>query len=125
MKLRRSVIALVVFVSLGLVPISAAAGPQVQSPLATDEEQRVYEAFRAWITTQPADVQQADDDVVYGRYAALLQTQGKSAKDASSTIELLRKIGDRAEVERWNRIPAYSPRRNPDSTQPQTCFSST
>ena len=102
MKLRQRIVALVLLVLVGVV--SAWAAPQARPPLATNEEQLAYEAFRAWITTQPADVQQADDDVVYGKYAALLQTQGKSAKDASAIIELLRKLGDRAEIERWNRI---------------------
>lgn len=74
------------------------------SPAATPEEVRVYEAFRAWITSQPKEVQQADDDVVFGRYTATLRGQGQSEKDAAATIALLKKIGDRAEVERWNRI---------------------
>ena len=74
---------------------------------------RTYEAFRAWINSQPAEVQRADDDVVFQRYAAVLQAEGKSQKEAASTIDVLRKIGDRAEVERWNRIltapkPAFS-----------------
>ena len=34
----------------------------------------------------------------------LLQSQGQSAQQAMSTIDLLRRLGDRAEVERWNRI---------------------
>ena len=89
------------------LPIASPSLVAQQSPLpptATSEEVRVYEAFRAWITSQPRDVQQADDDVVYRRYVDRLRAQGQSEKDAASTIELLKKIGDRAEVERWNRI---------------------
>src|SRR5690349_10924797 len=37
----------------------------------TPEEQRIYGAFRAWITSQPAQVQRASDDVVMQRYAAV------------------------------------------------------
>jgi 2-polyprenyl-3-methyl-5-hydroxy-6-metoxy-1,4-benzoquinol methylase len=35
---------------------------------------------------------------------SLLQSQGQSAQQAASTIDLLRRLGDRAEIERWNRI---------------------
>src|SRR6516162_1866576 len=89
------------------LPIASPSLVAQQSPLppaATPEEVRVYEAFRTWITSQPRDVQQADDDVVYTRYLDRLRAQGQSEKDAAATIELLKKIGDRAEVERWNRI---------------------
>jgi len=117
MKLSRRIVAVVLLVSLGSASSAAAVAPQAR-PLATDEEQRVYEAFRAWIAAQPPDVRQADDDAVYRKYAALLQTQGKSAKEASSTIEVLRRLGDRAEIERWNRIlTAPNPRFN---TAPNT-----
>jgi 2-polyprenyl-3-methyl-5-hydroxy-6-metoxy-1,4-benzoquinol methylase len=117
MKLRRRIVAAVLLLSVVSASIAAAAAPQTR-PLATDEEQRVYEAFRAWIAAQPPEVRQADDDAVYRKYAALLQTRGQSAKDASSTIELLRALGDRAEVERWNRIlTAPNPRFN---TAPNT-----
>jgi SAM-dependent methyltransferase len=49
-------------------------------------------------------VQQADDAVVFQRYIATLRAQGQSQQDAESTVALLRKLGDRAEIERWNRI---------------------
>jgi SAM-dependent methyltransferase len=93
-------VALVLLIGLPAVHVAAKQAP----PTATAEEQRVYEDFRAWMTAQPADLQQADDDALFRRYVAFLQTKGKSAKEAASTIDLLRKIGDRAEVERWNRI---------------------
>jgi SAM-dependent methyltransferase len=84
-------------------PCSAAQ----QSPLApgaTQEELKTYEAFRAWITSQPAEVQRADDDLVFGKYAEDLRAHGKSDKEAAATIQMLRTLGDRAEIERWNRI---------------------
>lgn len=86
-----------------LVPVLAAQ----QSPLGpqtTPEEVKTYEAFRAWLGQQPGDVQQADDDVVYQRYVEELQRQGKTATESTATIASLRAIGDRAEIERWNRI---------------------
>jgi SAM-dependent methyltransferase len=94
---------MMLFITLCQAPAYAAE----QSPLtatATAEEVRLYEAFRAWITSQPVEVQQADDDVVFRRYTAALQAEGRSQKEAATTIERLRKIGDRAEIERWNRI---------------------
>lgn len=93
----------VLFVVLYAVPHSAAQ----QSPLgptATREEVQAYETFRAWISSQPPDVQRLDDDVVFQRYVGVLRAQGKSEKDAASTVQMLRALGDRAEIERWNRI---------------------
>jgi SAM-dependent methyltransferase len=94
-----------VFLFIALCPVPHYAAQQSPlPPSATAEEVRIYEAFRAWINNQPADVQRADDDVVFQRYTAALQADGKSQKEAATTIEALRKIGDRAEIERWNRI---------------------
>jgi 2-polyprenyl-3-methyl-5-hydroxy-6-metoxy-1,4-benzoquinol methylase len=73
-------------------------------PSATPEEVQIYEAFRSWINQQPVDVQQAADAVVSERYSAELRRQGKSEKEVAATIASLDAIGDRAEVERWNRI---------------------
>jgi 2-polyprenyl-3-methyl-5-hydroxy-6-metoxy-1,4-benzoquinol methylase len=53
---------------------------------------------------QPRDVQDSADAVVYDQYAAVLRTQAKSEAEITATIALLRATGDRAEVERWNRI---------------------
>jgi SAM-dependent methyltransferase len=91
--------------SLGLSPVTGNAAQQPPlSPTATAEEVQTYEAFRSWITGQPVDVQNADDELVFGRYAAFLRAQGKSERDAATTIASLKAIGDRAEIERWNRI---------------------
>jgi SAM-dependent methyltransferase len=92
-------VALIVALSATL-PVSA----QQSSLGTTADEVRIYEAFRAWITQQPKDVQDADDAAVFQRYTAELQRQGQSAQDAAATIARLRAIGDRAEIERWNRI---------------------
>jgi len=94
----------VVALALVIAHSSVHAAAQQPTVAATAEEQRVYEEFRAWITAQPKDAQQADDDAVFRQYTAYLRTKGKSLAEAASTIEQLRKIGDRAEVERWNRI---------------------
>jgi len=101
-KAVRPLLALVLLVALA--PALASAPQSPLGPKTTPEEIKTYEAFRAWLGQQPADVQQADDDVVYKRYSEELQRQGTSAKESAATIESLRAIGDRAEIERWNRI---------------------
>jgi len=88
-------------------------GPHVLNAQATPDDVRIYEAFRSWITQQPRDVQTADDAVVYQRYVAELKRQGKSDKEAAAVVASLKSIGDRAEIERWNRIlTAPEPRFN-------------
>ena len=96
------------FLTLVLLAVPVALlGSALQTPLdpkATAAEVQTYEAFRAWITTQPVDVQQADDAVVFQRYGAELTRQGKSEKEVAAITASLRAIGDRVEIERWNRI---------------------
>jgi SAM-dependent methyltransferase len=70
----------------------------------TAAELQIYETFRAWITKQPVEVQQSSDAVVFQRYAEELRRQGKPSSEVESTIDTLTRLGDRAEVERWNRI---------------------
>jgi 2-polyprenyl-3-methyl-5-hydroxy-6-metoxy-1,4-benzoquinol methylase len=77
---------------------------QASSVAPTPEQLKTYEAFRAWITQQPPDMQKASDDEVFRRYAAELKAHGSSENDAAATIELIKKLGDRGEIERWNRI---------------------
>jgi SAM-dependent methyltransferase len=91
-----------VLLLIALLPVLAQQ--PASPPTATPEEQRIYEAFRTWITGQPAEVQRVDHDAVLQRYAAALRAQGKSEQEAASIVALLVKIGDRAEIERWNRI---------------------
>jgi SAM-dependent methyltransferase len=83
--------------------LSPVAAPQ-SSGAPTPEQLKTYETFRAWITQQAPDVQKASDDEVFRRYAAELKSHGSSEKEAAATIELITKLGDRAEIERWNRI---------------------
>ena len=87
-----------IFLSVALM---SAAGSAAQAP--TPDELQMYEAFRAWITMQP-DLQKADEEVVFARYAAVLQGQGKSESEAAAIAASIKTIGDRAEIERWNRI---------------------
>ncbi|HMF61191.1 MAG TPA: class I SAM-dependent methyltransferase [Vicinamibacterales bacterium] len=94
-----------VFLSAGLSATASGAVPQSpSSSAATPEELQIYGAFRSWITRQPADVQKADDDVVFQRYSAALRGQGTSERDIATTIASLKTIGNRAEIEGWNRI---------------------
>jgi 2-polyprenyl-3-methyl-5-hydroxy-6-metoxy-1,4-benzoquinol methylase len=84
--------------------VSVTAQQPAPSPTATPQEVERYESFRAWITMEPREVQAAADAVVYERYAAILRKQGKPEADITVTIASLKAMGDRAEVERWNRI---------------------
>ena len=101
-------------VALAFLSITSAAAQQSPPPpTATAAEVATYEAFRAWITKQPPAIQNEDDAMVFARYAAELRTQGKSAADIDATIASLKAMGDRAEIERWNRIlTAAEPRFN-------------
>jgi SAM-dependent methyltransferase len=95
----------VVVLCLALSPVPSDASQASQAaPSATPQQVQTYEAFRAWITAQPVEVQRADDAVVYEKYAAELKRQGKSEQEATATISALQAMGDRAEVERWNKI---------------------
>lgn len=87
-------------VALSLISLSAAQTPSAPTP----EQLAAYETFRSWMIKQPNEVRQAVDDVLFQRYAAELRGQGKSDAEIASTIESLEKLGDRPEVERWNRI---------------------
>jgi SAM-dependent methyltransferase len=49
-------------------------------------------------------VHQEEDAAIWARYAAVLKGQGQTERQAADTIEQLKQIGDRAEIERWNRI---------------------
>jgi 2-polyprenyl-3-methyl-5-hydroxy-6-metoxy-1,4-benzoquinol methylase len=102
MRVARSVVGLIVFAMIGSV--LASAQQTSLGPKATAEEVKTYEAFRAWLTKQPVDVQQADDAVVFQRYGAELARQGKSEQEVATITASLRAMGDRAEIERWNQI---------------------
>lgn len=93
-----SVVAALLFVAAGHV-----LGAVQSVPGVTPEEMRTYSAFRTWITSH-SDLQKASEDVVIERYRAELRSQGKSDTEVDATIAVLRKVGDRAEVEMWNRV---------------------
>jgi SAM-dependent methyltransferase len=91
--------------------LAAVRAHQAPSP-PTPDQIEAYEAFRAWAARQ-SDLRAADDEAVFERYADELVRQGRTQAQATSTIAILRSIGDRAEVERWNRIlTAEAPRFN-------------
>jgi SAM-dependent methyltransferase len=96
-----------------IVGVGLAIQQPTQQPAASPEEVRTYEAFRAWITQQPVEVQRADDEIVFGKYGGELRKQGKPDQEITATIASLKAMGDRAEVERWNKIlTAPTPRFN-------------
>ena len=113
MRTTRVALGLLLFVAW-LLP-STAASQSPLPPTATAAEVQTYEAFRAWLTSQPPATQNAADETVYRAYSATLRTQGKSEPDITATIASLKSIGERAEIERWNRIlTAPTPAFNPD-----------
>jgi hypothetical protein len=105
MRMRTFAVSVLVTLSPALCPVPDYAAQQSPSgSTVTPEQVQTYEAFRSWITKQPVEVQRAEDAVMFQRYAAELRNQGKSEEEVASTIESLRTTGDRAEIERWNRI---------------------
>jgi SAM-dependent methyltransferase len=102
--MRTTCVALGLLLFVALLLPSTAAPQSPLPPTATAAEVQTYEAFRAWLTSQPPATQNADDETVYRAYSATLRTQGKSERDITATIASLKSIGDRAEIERWNRI---------------------
>jgi len=106
MRVVRSVFRVLVVV---VITAAAIAG---QAPAPTPEQLKIYETFRAWVTMQ-LDLRQADDEVVFKRYAQELVRQGLTEAQATSTVATVRSLGDRAEIERWNQIlTAENPRFN-------------
>jgi SAM-dependent methyltransferase len=93
----------VLFLGFCFVPLfGEQQAPSSAAP--TTDEQQTYQVFREWIGKQPADVQEAADDVIYQRYSAELRGQGKTDAAIASTIASLKRVGDRAEIELWNRV---------------------
>jgi hypothetical protein len=92
--------------TLAVVLSAGASSSSAQQPAGAvgNAEVQLYEAFRLWLTQQPPDVQAASDAAIYERYRADLRRQGKPEREIESTIASLATIGDRAEIERWNRI---------------------
>ena len=111
MRTFHALLQMVLLVGLCLDPVAARQTPAPSAP--TAEQLQTYETFRGWLTKQPPELQNADDEVVFQRYIGELRGQGKSENEAAAVIDTLKKLGDRAEVERWNRIlTAAQPRFN-------------
>ena len=87
---------LIVIVAVLLASASGSLRANQQTvPGTTPEEMRTYSAFRTWITGQGPDVQRRPADAVYERYSAELRRQGKTDAEIKSTIDILKKVGDR------------------------------
>jgi SAM-dependent methyltransferase len=65
-------------------------------------EQRVYERFRYWISTQGADAQRSQDP--WSAYREHLRSSGSTVAEIDEQIGILKRQGERLEIERWNRI---------------------
>lgn len=84
------------------VAMSTTLGAQTAPP-PTPEQLKIYETFRAWVGVRP-ELRDAEDERVFTLYAQELSRQGMSDVAARATVDTVRRVGDRAEVERWNRI---------------------
>jgi SAM-dependent methyltransferase len=105
----------ILLLSIASWTASSGAVQQTSSQTAapSPEQQQTYLAFRAWLSSQPREVQEADDEVVYKRYGEELRRQGKSEQDITATLASLKLVGDRAEIEFWNKVlTAPQPRFN-------------
>lgn len=84
-------------------PARAQTNAEVEERIANlPPEQRTYERFRSWLNSLPLDQQR--DDKVESRYREYLKASGFSDADVNTQIKLIDKQGERAEIERWNRI---------------------
>ena len=102
----------------GAPVVAPRASAQPTPPGLMPQELQIYSAFRDWIAAQPKEIHEAGDQAVEEKYAAELRKHGKSEDEIKKTIAPLNSIGDRAEVEMWNRIlTAPTPRFN---TSPNT-----
>jgi 2-polyprenyl-3-methyl-5-hydroxy-6-metoxy-1,4-benzoquinol methylase len=99
----RHAVAFATFVLCLAWAMPAAAQPPSPAGL-TPQEMQIYQAFRAWISAQPKEIHEGGDTVVMERYAAELRKQGKSEQEIKATLASLNAIGDRAEIEMWNRV---------------------
>src|SRR5262247_506173 len=87
-----------------LVAVAAAQQPVALPPGVTAEEGRIYQAFMTWFLAQSPELQNADDDVLYPRYVSSLQSTGQTPAQAAAAIEIIKRVGERMEAERWNRV---------------------
>lgn len=84
-------------------PARAQTNAEVEERIANlPPEQRAYERFRSWLNSLPLDQQR--DDKVESRYREYLKASGFSDADVNTQIKLIDEQGERAEIERWNRI---------------------
>ena len=65
-------------------------------------DQKAYERYRFWLTTQPVEARlgPAADQ----RYRDYLSTQGFTPAEIQSQLRLMESAGHQAEIDRWNRI---------------------
>ena len=79
----RPLIALLALVAL--MPVHGSPRQSPPGPQTTPAEIQTFEAFRAWLGQQPANVQQAGPDDVLRQYAEELRRQGKTDTEIPAT----------------------------------------
>jgi 2-polyprenyl-3-methyl-5-hydroxy-6-metoxy-1,4-benzoquinol methylase len=64
--------------------------------------QQAYERFRFWITMLPPEQHRPEE--VPTRYRQYLKSRGFSEADVDAQLKMVEEQGNRAEIDRWNRI---------------------
>jgi SAM-dependent methyltransferase len=106
MAVRRAVFLCVVLAALFTKPIVlwSQAADEVEKNIASlPPDQRAYERFRFWMTGLTPE-QQRDSTNMEKRYREYLKTRGFPDGEIDAQLKLVDAYGERAEVERWNRI---------------------
>lgn len=94
--------ACLLLISMWSIPAWPQQTVDIEKRLATlPPAEQIYERFRFWATQLPADQRGPD---ILEKYRAHLVSQGVSPAQADAQVKTIREQGERAEVQRWNRI---------------------
>lgn len=100
---------------LAVMSLGLPAGHAQTLPSGPATEVQIYDKFRAWVTKQPPQGQQAG---LLDQYRGILAAEGLNASEIERQIRIITEQGQRLETERWNRIltaPAPTFNTNPNT----------
>src|SRR3954465_8141491 len=93
--------------SIVMALLIALVSPQLTYGQAPPTDAAVYDQFRAWSSSRPADTGgQARTQLpdLMSEYRKTLAADGVAAGEIERRLEVIRRSARRAEVERWNKI---------------------
>jgi 2-polyprenyl-3-methyl-5-hydroxy-6-metoxy-1,4-benzoquinol methylase len=97
----RSAACLLVFLA-GMISAPAQNPDELEKKIASlPPAEQAYERFRFWMTQRPSDQQKQDPTDAYKAY---LKQRGFSGAKITEQLTLVEQQGQKAEVQRWNRI---------------------